>query len=199
MLKFLGANLDLSSSPLVTAMERTHRSQHSEGMPGLEIGLGWNVQNRFGTEIIWKNGFPNGFRSFIGLNKKRRTGVIVLWNSTSDLEDIGRHLLESRYLLAKEHQTIKLNAKDFDVIAGEYELELSSRLKVSRKGDRFFIQMGDQGPLEVFAETGNELFLKVADVQLTFVKDEHGRVTQAILHQNGVDCPARRQNRARAL
>ncbi len=52
-------------------------------------------------EIIWHNGGTGGFHSFVGFDKNKRIGVVVLSNSTNDIDDIGLHLLEENFLLRK--------------------------------------------------------------------------------------------------
>jgi hypothetical protein len=106
-------------------------------------------------------------------------------------------LLESQYPLfkiepPKERKAIKLDPKIFDAYVGEYELAPNLLLKFSRDGDQFFVEAVGQGKAEIFAETENDFFLKVADAQVTFVKDDKGQVTQVVLHQNGANTPARK-------
>lgn len=101
LLKFVAANLGLTKSPLAVAMQNAHQPQHETGTPGLEVGLGWHILKRFDTEIVWHNGGTGGYHSFVGFIKAKRKGVVVLSNSTNDIDDIGRHLLESQYPLAK--------------------------------------------------------------------------------------------------
>lgn len=101
LLKFVGANLGLTKSPLAVAMQKAHQPQHDTGTPGLEVGLGWHILTKFNAEIVWHNGGTGGYHSFVGFDKKKRRGVVILSNSTNDIDDIGRHLLESLYPLAK--------------------------------------------------------------------------------------------------
>jgi len=101
LLKFVGANLGLTKSPLAVAMQKAHQPQHHTGTPGLEVGLGWHILTKFNAEIVWHNGGTGGYHSFVGFDKKKRRGVVILSNSTNDIDDIGRHLLESLYPLAK--------------------------------------------------------------------------------------------------
>lgn len=42
------------------------------------------------------------------------------------------------------------------------------------------------------AETEADLFFKVVDAQITFVKDDKGHVTHLVLHQNRVDQQAKK-------
>ena len=197
MLKFVAANLGLSNSPLLTAMQRTHQPQHDMGTPGVEVGLGWIIQKKFDNEIVWHNGGTGGYHSFIGFDKKRRRGVVVLSNSTNDIDDIGRHLLESQYPLAKietpkERKAIKLDPKIFDSYVGEYQLTPTFILKFSREGDKFFAQATGQEKFEIFAETETDFFLEEVDAQVTFVKDDKGQISHVVLHQNKVDQQAKK-------
>ncbi len=82
-------------------MQKAHQPQHETGTPGLEVGLGWHILKKFDSEIVWHNGGTGGYHSFVGFNKAKRKGVVVLSNSTNDIDDIGRHLLESQYPLVK--------------------------------------------------------------------------------------------------
>src|SRR6266498_1513571 len=197
MLKFIAANLGLNQSPLLAAMQKTHQPQHDTGIPDLEIGLGWHILKKFDTEIVWHNGGTGGYHSFIGFDRKKRKGVVVLSNSTNDIDDIGRHVLESQYALAKVEppkvrKAIKLDPKIFDAYVGEYQLAPNFILTFSREGDKFFTQATGQGKIEIFAETETDFFLEVVDAQVTFVKDDKGQVTQVTLRQNGANQPAKK-------
>ena len=197
MLRFVAANLGLNKSLLLAAMQMAHQSRHETGVPDLEIGLNWHILKKFDTAIVWHNGGTGGYHSFIGFDPKARKGVVVLSNSTNDIDDIGRHLLVSQYPLAsvaapKEHKAIKLDPKVFDAYLGEYQLAPNFVIMVSREGDQFFLQATGQGKLEMFAETEIDFFLKAVDAQVTFVRDDKGQVIQLVLHQNGVNQPAKK-------
>jgi CubicO group peptidase (beta-lactamase class C family) len=45
-------------------------------VPGGEVGLGWML--RAGSEICWHNGGTFGFSSYMSLDRKRRTGMVLL-------------------------------------------------------------------------------------------------------------------------
>lgn len=197
MLKFVAANIGLQKSPLLTAMQKTHESRHDTGVPDLEIGLNWHILKKFDSVLVWHNGGTGGYHSFIGFDPKVRKGVVVLSNSTNDIDDIGRHLLISQYPLAKleppkERKEIKLDAKILDAYVGEYQFGPGVSIAITHEGDQMFAQLAGQGKLELFAETEKDFFLKVANVQISFVKDDKGQVTQLVLHQNGRDQQAQK-------
>jgi hypothetical protein len=45
----------------------------------------------------------------------------------------------------------------------------------------------------LFPESESEFFLKIADVQVEFVKDDKGQFSSLIVHQNGHDMKAVRK------
>lgn len=197
MLRFLAANMGLNKTALLPALQKAHAMQKATGTPNLSMGLGWHILSNFGTEIVWHNGGTRGYHSFIGFDAKKGLGVVVLSNSANDIDDIGLHLLESKYQLAryeppKQRKAIQLDPKILDAYVGQYELAPTFILTVTRDGNRLYAQATGQPQIELFAESETEFFITVVDAQITFVKDEKGQVTQLILHQNGSDVPARK-------
>jgi hypothetical protein len=80
----------------------------------------------------------------------------------------------------------------YDSLVGKYEYSHGSVLVVTREGNHLFAQFAGESKCEIFPESETEYFWKVADVQITFVKDETGKVTKAIHHQGGHTVDARR-------
>jgi CubicO group peptidase (beta-lactamase class C family) len=102
MLKFLAANLGFTKTPLAQAMADEVSIRRPVG-PGLEIAYAWHVQSKDGRSIIWHNGGTGGYRTYMGYDPEARTGVVVLSNISTPTgqDDIGRHLLNATYPLAK--------------------------------------------------------------------------------------------------
>ncbi len=197
LLKFLAANLGYATSPLAEAMKVMLATSRPTPVPNLTIALGWHVLARGDDKIIWHNGGTGGYHSFMGFDPKQRIGVVVLSNSTNDIDDIGRHILDSRYALAKlevpkEHKQVKIDPKVFDEYVGRYELMPSFVISISREADALFLQATGQPRFQVFPESEKDFFLKEVDAQITFIRDDTGRVSALTLHQNGRDMPARK-------
>lgn len=199
LLKFLAANLQIVSSPLNLILQRTHEIQTETGILGLAIALGWHVLNHHETEIIFHDGGTGGFRSFLGFVKQKRFGVVVLSNSENDVNDIGLHLLEPRYPLAKHHplrqrQAIPINPNLFDRYVGRYEIAPDFILTITEEHDRLYAQATGQSQIELFAETETQFFITEVDAQITFIRDLQGYVKHLILHQAGQDITAPKLN-----
>lgn len=197
LVTFVAANLGYVKSPLAPAMAAMLTVRRPTGSPGLDIGLGWHILTRDGHEIVWHNGGTGGFRSFIGFERKTGTGVVVLSNAETlaGVDDIGQHLLNSNAPLwqpPKEHKQVAVDPKIFDGYVGQYQLAPQFVLTITREGAQFFVQATGQPKLEIFPESERDYFLKAVDAQITFETDGQGRATTLVLHQNGMNQPAKR-------
>jgi serine-type D-Ala-D-Ala carboxypeptidase/endopeptidase len=189
MLKFLAANLELTDPPLKAAMRRMRTVHRETGVPDLEIAMAWHISHKYGTDIFWHNGGTAGYRSFAGFDPAKKTGVVILCNTSFDVDDQGYHILESQYPLAKfsaPKKEVVVDPKILESYVGEYELAPTFKIKVTSEGTHLFVQATGQPRFEVFAEKENEFFLKVVDAQITFSKDS------LILHQGGADQKAKK-------
>ena len=202
ILTFLAANLGYAKTPLASAMAAEISIRRPTGVPDMEIAYGWHVQTKDGRSIVWHNGGTGGFRTYMGFDPKRRTGVVVLANISTPQgpDDIGRHLLDASYPLQKveppkEHKEVTADTKTFDRFVGSYQMP-GAILAISREGDQLFLQLTGQPKFPMFPEGERKFFLKVVDAQITFDTDPQGKITQAVLHQGGRDTAARRLNEA---
>jgi D-alanyl-D-alanine-carboxypeptidase/D-alanyl-D-alanine-endopeptidase len=197
MLKFLAANMGLVKTDLLPVLQKSHQIPKPADGKETDVALGWHINKRFGTEIIWHNGGTAGYRTFIGFAPAKRAAVVVLSNSGLGQDDIGLHILESQYALqkfaqAKQHTEIKVAPENLEIYVGEYQLAPNFKLTVTKEDDKLFVQATDQPKFQVFAESADEFFYKVVDAQITFVKDDKGQVTQLILHQGGQNIPGKK-------
>jgi hypothetical protein len=86
----------------------------------------------------------------------------------------------------KERTAITLGEDVLQRYVGRYQLAPTFIITITREDTRLFLQATGQPRLEIFAESERKFFLKVVDAQVTF---EDGRL---ILHQNGMDQPAKK-------
>jgi D-alanyl-D-alanine-carboxypeptidase/D-alanyl-D-alanine-endopeptidase len=200
MLRFLAANLGSGPATLRADLESTHIPRHDTGKTG-QIGLAWHIRSGQGIEVIWHNGGTGGFHSFVAFDKTRRTAVVVLHNSAANIDDIGFHLIDAQFPLAAAKPpatprvAIRVAATTLDTYVGQYALAPTFVMTISRDGDQLFLQATGQPRLPIFAETETRFFLRVVDAQITFVKDPAGKAVELILHQNGQEQRAKRQER----
>jgi len=194
LLRFLAANMNLVESNLYRAMLKTQPKNTASSARGHRTGLSWNIRTAKDSQIIWHSGEVEGHSSFIGFDRNKRIGVVVLSNSGSPVADIGFHLLDDRYPLADQtrRDAVRLEPKILDKYVGRYKVQDGYFITISREGNRLFSKSPGMPKLEIFPESETKFFLKKIAVQITFVKDAHGNVTELIVHQGKVDVPAKR-------
>ncbi len=195
MLTFVEANLGLRESPLLDEMSVTHAARRDFPAPGMQIGLGWVIRGGHGRELHWHNGGTGGYRSFAGFDLESKTGVVVLSNSTDSVDDLGFHLLDSRYSLVippAMRTAVEVDPAVFDDYVGRYQLMENVVFTVTREGDGLFVHITGQPRLQVFPESEARYFYRVVDAQITFGRGEDGSVDHLVLHQGGRDQRAER-------
>lgn len=195
MLTFVEANLGLRESPLQVAMAETHAPRRDFPGPNMQIGLGWVIRGGHGRELHWHNGGTGGYRSFLGFDLESQTGVVVLSNSGDSVDDLGFHLLDSRYPLVippAMRTAVEVDPAVFDDYAGRYQLMENVVFTVMREGDGLFVHITGQPRLQVFPESEARYFYRVVDAQITFGRGEDGSVDHLVLHQGGRDQRAER-------
>ena len=105
LLKFLAANMGQNQMPLLSPMRSSYLPRfRNEVFPVSYVGLGWQIRNREGTEIVWHTGATGGYSAFVGFSKKHNLGVVALSN-TSDSGKItgaGMSLLVSLLLRSEK-------------------------------------------------------------------------------------------------
>jgi CubicO group peptidase (beta-lactamase class C family) len=195
LLKFLAAAMGLKDTPLKPAFHRMLAADKPTGVPDLNIAMGWHIWRKYGSQIVWHNGGTAGFRTFIGFDPATKRGAIVLVNTSFDSDDLGLHLIDSRYPLKKYDAAkadLEIDPKILDTYVGEYQLAPEFSIAVTRDGTHVYAQATNQPRFEIFADKENEFFLKVVEARVTFEKDASGKVTGMVLHQGGRDMPGKK-------
>jgi CubicO group peptidase (beta-lactamase class C family) len=157
-----------------------------------DYAYGLVINSLLSRKQVSHGGGINGFNTFLTRFPDEKVTVTVLRNA-----DFGRlgpapiaHamaaiLFGEKYELPRERVAIKIDPAIYDSYVGQYEVEPNFILTFTREGDRLMAQAGGQPKMELFPESETKFFLKVVDAQVTFVKDDKGKVTHLILHQGG--------------
>ena len=165
-----------------------------------DYGYGLAIQTKWGRKMVSHGGGINGFSTFIARFPDEKVTVVVLRNAdygspnpgqlSSDLAAIA---FGEKYVIPAPIVEVKVDPKIYDAYVGRYELAPNFILTISKEGDRLMAQATGQPPFELFPSSETKFFLKAVDAQITFVRDEAGKVTHLILHQGG-DRQAKRIN-----
>lgn len=85
MLKYLKANMGQIHSPIDSAIQQSH-SELFRVSDNLSIAYGWHILKGPNNKVIWHNGATGGFQTFIGFNKEKNVGVILMANTAHRTE-----------------------------------------------------------------------------------------------------------------
>ena len=160
----------------------------------LTMGLGWHRVVLGGDTVVFHNGGTAGFRTYIGVNLRSRTGVVLLTNSAQDNEDLARHVLAPTLPLVATVRRTEITVPR-DALAqyvGTYRITPQFALAITVGDNGLILQPTGQPQFPLFAEARDKFFLKAVDAQLEFTRDSTGAVTGVVLVQNGARMPGAR-------
>ncbi len=89
---------------------------------------------------------------------------------------------------------VSVDPKILETYVGKYELKPGIDFDVKLEGGQLQVMLTGQPRFPVFAKAENKFFYKVVEAQLTFKKDESGKVDSVVLHQGGIDQTAKRKD-----
>lgn len=79
-----------------------------------------------------------------------------------------------------------MTPEELNAYVGRYQLGAAT-FTVKREDARLLVQLTGQPFFQVFASAKDEFFYKVVNAQLSFVRDDKGKVVALVLHQNGAN------------
>ncbi|MFN7921563.1 MAG: serine hydrolase [Bryobacteraceae bacterium] len=203
LLEFLAVALSDRKSPLSQAMATAIATRRPAGQPDRLAALGWEVlQLEPGYEFVFVSGATGGYRSFFGMDRGTRSGVVVLSNAatSSNVVDIGMHLLNPEIPLddpkswtaTKLRVAITVDPKSLARYAGRYRLPRGKTLTITLEGDQLFEQLSGEVKVPIYPESPVAYFCKLFDEQITFKVDSQGLATALTYVSNGTARPAQR-------
>jgi CubicO group peptidase (beta-lactamase class C family) len=195
MLIYLRANMaQTASTRLEKAMAFAQKPRYPTGLNGvMQIGLVW--QTNTASRITWHNGETGGYHAFIGFNRAKAFGVVVLSNvADMNVDNVAIHLLAPRAVAAPKPlpPALAVPRATLQRYTGVYQMTPTFQIAISMRGGDLYAQATGQPALRLYPSSPSAFFLRVVDAQIIFQLDAAGNVTGLVLHQNGVDQPARK-------
>jgi CubicO group peptidase (beta-lactamase class C family) len=182
MAKFLAAALGGADAPLHSAFQATEVPLRPFGEAGGHIGMGWMLPDDKENPFAWHNGATAGSHSFIAISLRRNSGIVILANFQKGPESLGEDLLGVK--MPKPPIYIVANAADY---LGSYPLAASFVMQVSEEKGAMYIQATGQPRLGLRPKEGDTFSVNGVQAEITFERDNLGKVIALVLHQNGVD------------
>ena len=198
MLTWAAAHLEAKGEGLSSALQvaQQPRAAISEGQGSeTDIGLGWMMSRAAGRRFVWHTGATGGFYSFVGFEPDSGRAVVVLANAQHPSDDIARHLLDRSNPLVRpqgDRTAVDVEPEILADYLGEYQLAPTFSIVITMGEGTLLAQATGQPAFPIFPEGEDRFFYRVVDAQMTFQRDEDGRVTGLVLHQNGQNVPGPR-------
>ena len=165
-----------------------------------DYGCGLFIRTVDGHKLITHGGGIEGFNTSLNYYPDDKLTVIVLGNLSGGAPDqiagyIGKVALGQSVTLTSERKEITLPAASLADYTGTYRVaDLDADLIIAVNGPRLSAKLGKQNPVDLFAESGSQFFLKVADAQVEFFRDPSSHaVNRLVIHQNGATHEGKKQ------
>ena len=191
MIRFIAANAGVTQTRLSPALAEAYKEHDSGGGSDHDMGLAWHRRVLGDRVVIWQNGATGGFYSYCAFDPVGKYGVVVLANSTANVDDIGVHLFNPSIPLKAVVKPILVPEEKLAKLDGWYDLG-TAKLRITHEGTQLFAQYTGQGRYPVFAKSPTEFVYRVVAASLEFAVKEDGTATQVTLHQGGRDLVATR-------
>ena len=179
MLKFLAANMGLTGTELQSALQLANTPQRQSDGNDF-IGLGWNLHES-GYGIHWHPGKNPGYYCYLGWDPQRKVGVVVLANAESNFGDIALQLIRRLPL-----KPVSVDPQVLAAYTGRYQLPDGSIVTIRVDGTHIYIRLPAEPEYELSASSENHFYLPIADLEITFYRNDRGDVERVVGVVNGV-------------
>ena len=159
-------------------------------------GLGLQIGGVDTNPYFSHGGVNEGFESLFVGYEKTGEGAVVMTNARggSQLAQEVMNSIAAEYHWPDFHPivrtAVKLDPAILEHYTGSFEQSPNFSITIAIENNRLMFKPGGGPGFPLFPESETEFFLKIADVQVEFVKDDKGQVSSLIVHQNGHDMKA---------
>lgn len=196
MIKFIEANLANDDKPLTKALQLSHKKHHT--MPhGVAIGLGWLILPDGITLCL--DGMTGGYAAWLAVVPSRDLGVVVLSSTAAqEVTEFGakvtRIAFEAKIEPSTDPRNVQVAPEVLESYEGDYAITPQFVLTITHEGDKLMVQATGQQKLQLDPESEAKFVCKAVDAYLFFVADKSGKTKYLVLHQNGANRRATRQD-----
>ncbi|HBC87235.1 MAG TPA: hypothetical protein DCZ94_09795 [Lentisphaeria bacterium] len=203
MTKFLSAAMGLTKTTLYPAFQLAE-TPIFDVMPDYCFGLAWCIRKYASGHILSHDGGTGGYRSIVIFDKVKSVGVVVLTNSTENINEIANHMIDPTTQLAPVRTVMKISSVEMKAYVGRYKLTPTITIAVTCQedillfqsiGDKIFPGADPEELIRLWAKAPDEFYFHRAPATVSFTRGDDRRVTALILHHDKTDKLAERQCR----
>lgn len=162
-------------------------------------GLGVQIGGAPANPYFAHGGVNEGFESLFVAYEQGGEGAVVMTNAEggSALAEEVMRSIAAEYNWPDYHPVLRASVPvDPKILAdyvGTYELAPNYNLVFAVEGGHLTLQAAGQDKLQLYASSNTRFFPMEMSAEIEFVRDDQGKVTRMILHQNGQDVPAQKK------
>lgn len=195
MIRFVAAAIDPPNGPLGEAIDFSWKRQVPERRGQFAMGLGWHIARDGSTR--WHNGQTGGYHSALFVNRKLKTGVVVLGNTaTSRIDTIAESVFQILIGMHVEppvfEREVEVSSDEMQRLVGKYQLAPQFVLQVTLNDGKLMAQATGQGAARIYPMSKTKWMYRIVDAQLEFTLPKKGAATSLVLLQNGQRIPGNR-------
>ncbi len=168
----------------------------------LTYAFGLEVGEHGGCRTVSHGGGSLGYSAFLLRFPQRKFSVVCLANCALNTTRLSYEIADLYLGIPKEklahapapvtHTVAEVDPALCAGFAGKYGVNDGAIITVSTQENRLYVQPPGAPLLELHPKSATEYFLKEVNVQVSFPRDETGRTSQLVWHQNGHHIPAER-------
>jgi serine-type D-Ala-D-Ala carboxypeptidase/endopeptidase len=190
MTHYVQAQLGLPASPMTNALKL---SQQPIQTPAAHpVAMNWMLAKPFDRTVHIHEGGTGGFSAYVAFDLEEQRGVVVLSDTAlttlGGLGSLGNHLMDSRAPLGQPRTMQTPDAALLDQLTGEYQPTPGPPMRISREGQRLFIQAGGQDKFELGYDSAGDFYPLAFDALLRPEKLADGQF-KLVWFQGGAAVP----------
>ena len=154
-------------------------------------GLGITLSGEGASARFSHGGSNEGYRCSLVAYNETGQGAVVMTNSDNGdqlINEIMRAVaVEYGWIdyLAKEKTIVNLESRIFESLIGQYQFVAGGNFTVLKEDGNLRIQLGGEKKYELLPESETKYFLREMPLEVVFVKDANGNVTEMINYYSG--------------
>jgi CubicO group peptidase (beta-lactamase class C family) len=168
--------------------------------PGIgHWGLGLEIGGSDANPYFSHGGANEGFRNIFLAYEKSGEGAVVMTSGDGGdlLGDEVMHSIALEYgwpdYRPVARTAVQVDPKILAQYVGSFELEKGFDLVVTLENGQLITQATGQGKIPIYAESETRFFPTAMPAEIEFFKDDQGKTTYLILHQNGHEMKAQKK------
>ena len=170
--------------------------------PGLNYGYGWFVSKQFNRRAISHPGGLPGFASMITRYPEEKVLIVVLSNLQNSQivrasRDLAAIVFGEKYEVPKVRTAVEINPKILRAYVGEYEDRPGRITRIFVENDTLMLKLaataaGEHDVIPMKPESETQFFDPLNDIQVAFINDANGQISEMILRLSGREFRAKK-------